>query len=115
MQNGGRRYDKAFDQVLCRRVVFGSASALAANQVACGQDNTAQNQPPSSITATFNKIPDQLYVGGLFLVTVTVKDEAGHPLPGAHIVIPVDPKYIGRFRKATLRDAARGYRFRNQW
>lgn len=79
---------------------------FAVNQVAFGQDNAGTTQPPSSITATFNKIPDQVYVGGLFLVTVTVKDETGHPLPGAHVVISLDPKYVGHFRKATLRDAS---------
>jgi hypothetical protein len=73
-----------------------------------GESVRAQDQPGAPqqklIAATFNVIPDQLYVNGLFLVTVTVKTGSGQPVPGAHVTISLVSAYAGK--KVTLRDAA---------
>jgi hypothetical protein len=99
---------------MAKRMIMLTVSALtlaafqyfAVNQFALGQGKTDHTEQPATVTATFNKIPDQPYVDGLFLVTVTVRDESGHAVPGAHVVISLDPQYIGNRRKVTLRDAA---------
>ena len=69
------------------------------------------SEPASTVTlsATFNTIPDQMYVGGLFQVIVTVQDNAAAPqaAAGSRVTLRLDPDYAGSPRhKVTLRDAS---------
>ena len=69
----------------------------------------SQSDSAIPLTAIFNTIPDQMYVGGLFQVTVTVNDNAAAPLPaaGSQITVRLDPDYAGTPKhKVTLRDAS---------